>query len=115
MFFFSKHSNCNALCDLYLPKCCNGVSCATKCGASCAIVQLPLVTLFCASVDVTDYSEFKDVFHKEIGTKTSFSDCIFIPNPHNEVSFAFFKRAVLVVKALMKIEIFGIKNIFLKL
>ena len=72
-----------------------------------------VVTLYSACVDVTDYSEFKYVFHKEIGTKINFSDSTFIPNPNNGVSFAFFKGGILVAKASMKIEIFDIKNTLL--
>ena len=56
------------------------------------MAQLPLVTLFGARVDVTDYSKFEDVFHQKIGIKTSFNDFVFIPNPNNKASLAFFQR-----------------------
>ena len=47
-------------------------------GKLIAMAQLSLVTSFCASVDVTHYSWFEDVFRIKIGTEVSFSDCVFI-------------------------------------
>ena len=115
MFSFSKYFYCNAQCDLNLPKCCNGVSCAMNHTASRSMTQLPLVTFFNACVEVVDCIEFEFVFHKMIRTKMSFN--LGIHHKDKQwTQFCFVSKEVYYLwrlKASMKIEILCIGNIYL--